>query len=142
MSDAPPTTDPVTGNWAYIPKNARIERWENVARVLRALPEHERQEHWNMGIWGEKTPCGTVACAAGHCGLDPWFRERGFRLDFRKSNYMPDHWVESLSGSQVTQFFGRDGTDLIFMNDRHRSVDTVIAEVESFLTELRRGEYD
>lgn len=30
----------------------------------------------------EKSPCGTVGCAAGWCGTDPWFRKRRFTTDW------------------------------------------------------------
>jgi hypothetical protein len=57
-----------------------IERFEQLIRVLRGLSPHERRKHFNMRNWGIETECGTTACAAGFCGLDPWFRRRGFRL--------------------------------------------------------------
>lgn len=129
-----PTAETVTPqHWGEITPEARVERWENVLRVLKAMPQHEREKHWDMGLWGDRNACGTVACAAGHCGLDPWFRARGFRLDFRKSLVIEDYWIESLNGTQVIEFFGSDGTELIFFNDCPRSVDDVIGEVEEFL---------
>src|SRR6267378_1550966 len=69
-------------HWDDITPKEQIARWEQVLRVLRGLTKHERKKHFNMGFFGQKTSCGTVACAAGHCGLDPWFRRRGFKLDF------------------------------------------------------------
>jgi hypothetical protein len=59
-----------------------IARWENALRVLETMTPHERRKHFNMARWGQKTECGTVACLAGHCSLDPWFRRRGFRGSF------------------------------------------------------------
>lgn len=61
-----------------------IERWENVLRVLTSMTRHERNRHFEMIDWGRKTSCGTIACAAGHCSLDPWFRRRGFSGEFRE----------------------------------------------------------
>src|SRR5258708_4642058 len=109
--------------------NELIERWDNVERVLVSMPEHERQRHWNMGTWGEVTDCGTVACAAGHCGLDPWFRERGFALEFHGG---------SAAIPPVDSFFGFEGTKRIFLNVSQRPVDTVIDEVRSYTQELRQ----
>ena len=60
-----------------------IERWENGLRVLKAMDPHEREKHFNMALWGKKTDCGTLACAAGHMSLDPWFRRRGFASVWR-----------------------------------------------------------
>lgn len=112
-----------------IQSNELIERWRNVHRVLNAMPEHERQKHWDMSIWGKQTECGTVACAAGHCGLDAWFRERGFKLDFRGH--------ESRI-SNVPDFFGLEGTSRIFWDSTQRPVETVIDEVHRYGAELER----
>lgn len=112
-----------------IQPNELIERWQNVHRVLDAMPEHERQKHWDMSIWGRQTDCGTIACAAGHCGLDAWFRERGFKLDFlgRESRI-----------SNVPDFFGLEGTSRIFWDSTQRPVETVIDEVRRYGAELER----
>jgi hypothetical protein len=112
-----------------IESNDLIERWTNVERVLDAMPEHERQRHWNMGTWGEINDCGTIACAAGHCGLDPWFRERGFTLNFCGGQS---------EISNVESFFGLEGTSRIFHNTTQRSVETVANEVRTYITELRQ----
>lgn len=118
----------------------RVERWANVLRVLEQMPQHEREKHWDMGTWGEKTRCGTVACAAGHCGLDPWFRAQGFRLDFRLVVPPNEHdevgeWKEELPS--VDDFFGTDGADWIFYNSDARPVETVIEEVRDYIKDLR-----
>jgi hypothetical protein len=111
--------------------NPLIERWTNAARVLDAMPAHERRKHWNMATWGEKTDCGTVACAAGHCGLDPWFRRRGFRLDFNKDQ-------SNAKISDVSAFFGFEGTSRIFFNSDARPVSKVLGEVRAYVAELRK----
>lgn len=113
-----------------IQQHELIERWQNVDRVLDAMPEHERQKHWDMGVWGEKTDCGTVACAAGQCGLDPWFRERGFKLDFKKSG--------EPNISNVAEFFGLEGSTRIFLNSFPRPVETVIDEVRRYTSGLQK----
>jgi len=110
-----------------------IERWVNVERVLEAMPQHERQHHWSMGTWGQKTECGTVACAAGHCGMDPWFRDRGFKLDFIGKR-------TEARISDVDAFFGYEGAHRIFFNSARRSVDTVLEEVRAYIAGLRRVE--
>lgn len=110
--------------------NELIERWTNAERVLALMPEHERLNHWDMSKWGIKTKCGTVACAAGHCGLDPWFRERGFRLDFNGTT--------EGDISDVPGFFGIEGTARIFHNSKRRSVETVLSEIGGFVSEQRR----
>lgn len=112
--------------------NPLIERWTHVARVLDSMPEHERQHHWNMATWGEKTTCGTIACAAGTCGLDPWFRERGFTLNFTDQG--------EAEISNVESFFGLEGSKRIFFNSKQRPVETVLGEVREYLDELRKVE--
>lgn len=109
--------------------NEQIERWENCGRVLYAMPQHERERHWDMGNWGRLTECGTIACAAGHCGLDPWFRERGFKMDFVGG---------SAEISSVAEFFGTEGSRLIFLDPSPRPVETVLQEVRTYTGELHR----
>jgi hypothetical protein len=115
-----------------------IERWANVLRVLRGLSRHERKKHFNMNWWGDKTACGTVACAAGHCGLDPWFRRRGFKLNFRRDP-ITRAWLPILSdqeGFDVEGFFGGKGCRNVF----HKSDATykeTIANVKTHIKWLR-----
>src|SRR6202020_70353 len=81
-----------------------IERWENCLRVLQNLTPHQRKRHWNMARFGYKNECGTVACAAGHCGLDTWFRRRGLKLDFKR--YSNGIVTSTMKGYEVELFFG------------------------------------
>jgi hypothetical protein len=113
-----------------IEQSELIERWSNTDRVLDAMTEHERQHHWDMSTWGRKTDCGTVACAAGTCGLDAWFRERGFKTVF------PLGSTEART-PPVADFFGLEGSERIFYNAQQRPVETVIEEVRTYVTELR-----
>lgn len=117
----------------------QIERWKQCERVLVEMPEHERLEHFKMSTFGEPTPCGTVACAAGHCGLDPWFRNRGFRLKLIVCNgkcgntectYVDAHIPD------VGMYFG-DGGRKIFLNTNLRPVETVIEEVRQHIIGLQ-----
>lgn len=120
--------------WDELKKAQQVERWENVVRVLKALTPHQREKHWDMSDWGKTTDCGTVACAAGHCGLDPWFRRRGFQLNFIKCNCGEPNCAERLD-FDVEGFFGVEGSDQIFYGSG--SVDDVIARVETYIEELR-----
>lgn len=122
--------------WDDATPEQQLMRWENVVRVLGALTPHERKKHWNMQSWGQKTECGTVACAAGHCGLDSWFRRRGFRLNFI---YDGESWDTNLAEDDnlVMDFFGYDGPRQIFYNGDRRSVSTVIKEVKAYIKDLK-----
>ncbi len=116
----------------------QIERWENVLRVLRALTPHERRRHWDMGVFGEQTDCGTVACAAGHCGLDTWFNRQGFRMTFGEDLWgSPETNLSSDGGALVEDFFGREGSREIFFDGTRRSVTQVIREVKGHIASLK-----
>lgn len=124
-------------SWEKCSHAERIERWENAIRVLQGLSRHERRKHWNMGWWGNKTACGTVACAAGHCGLDPWFRERGLKMDFTESvMYGKTWWDTDFDSEDVERFFGENGTNSIFFRSQHRPVSAVIKEIKRYLKSL------
>jgi hypothetical protein len=116
--------------WDRLSKEERIERWQNVLRVLRALTPHERKRHFDMSWWGLKTDCGTVACAAGHCGMDPWFRRRGFKLRFGKDAKIGE-------SPSVTEFFGFEGAHGIFLNSTIRPVGLVIKEIRQHIKNLK-----
>ncbi len=124
-------------HWNDTTHNEKIARWEQVLRVLRSMTRHERERHFNMSFYGQKTSCGTVACAAGHCGLDPWFRRRGFKMDFRllKSYYGRYFWDDDIS--DVEGFFGTRGFEAIFFDSRPRTVGKVIREVLSHIKYLK-----
>lgn len=123
--------------WEKCTPQEQIERWENVERVLKGLTPHQRRKHWNMNYFGMKTECGTIACAAGHCGMDPWFRRRGFRLNFHKglSSEGAERWFEDID--DVDGFFGNEGGEGIFYNWRQRPVSKVIKEVRAHIKTLR-----
>lgn len=122
-------------DWDDCSPEQQVERWRQVERVLVNLPTHERERHWDMSSFGYLTDCGTVACAAGHCGLDPWFRERGWRLDFVEHGCgYPACKVQRIGS--VARFFGEEGSEEIFYNERRRGVDEVIAEVREYVSAL------
>jgi len=54
------------------------ERLEQAKRVMEGLSEQQRLRNFNVGLYAIQSDEGVVACIAGHCGLDPWFQERGF----------------------------------------------------------------
>jgi hypothetical protein len=134
-------------HWDDCTQEQRIERWENAKRVLVQMPRHERTHHWDMMNWGYTTECGTIACAAGHCGLDPWFRRRGLKLLPKVTNdafigtgefegFSNDGPISS-GGLAVAAFFGPSGARNIFFNGRKRPVSQVIKEVRAYIKQLR-----
>lgn len=58
--------------------SVNLLRLEQAKRVMSGLDEHTRRKHLNMNVFARETDCGTVACVAGFCGLDPWFIADGF----------------------------------------------------------------
>lgn len=107
--------------------SVRLERWTQLLRVLQDLPEHERVKHFDMSEWAQQTDCGTIACAAGHAGMDRWFQGQGFILDF-ELNMM----------SSVEGFFGREGADRIFYDETRRPIEQVEQEIRDYIDILKR----
>lgn len=127
-------------NFTDITQAQQVERWENVLRVLKALTPHQRKQHWNMGRYLDKTECGTVGCAAGHCSMDPYFRRRGLTLIPQSYG---DHaaYAQTTDGSyftdKVNAFFGHDGSRYIFFDTQPRPVAQVIKEVRAHIKTLQ-----
>lgn len=90
--------------WSEISQDEQIERFENAVRVMTKMKPHVRARHFDMGVWGKRTKCGTIACAAGHCALDGWFRKQGLTLKAL------DKDLGSL------RFFGNDAHNSIFVS--------------------------
>ena len=59
------------------------ERLQQAKRVIEGLPEHQREKLFDIAVFAVESEWGTIACIAGHCGLDPWFQELGFFTDTR-----------------------------------------------------------
>lgn len=106
-----------------------IERWEQLIRVLRELPAHEKRYHFDMGTWIMETECGTVACAAGWAGLDPWFRRRGLATERNSNTIFPKR--------DPHDFFDSRGYYLVLLNTRPRSTGSVIREINRHIRWLR-----
>lgn len=150
-------------HWDECSFKEKLARFQNAERVLVNLPKHQRTKHWNMAHWGIVTDCGTVCCAAGHCGLDPWFRKRGLKL---KPITFKDLIAEEFDDSDVDvprtlddaeeigiahgyggfeddvsvgEFFG-SRSDTIFGNDSLRTVNTVIKEIRQRIKEMKQDE--
>lgn len=146
-------------DFATIPRADQIARWEQAVRVLENLKPHERKKHFDMSAWGKKTPCGTVACAAGFCGLDRWFRKAGFSMDFKvrtkvlRGENGPEESSADLEGywgppikvqyietiiSDVERFFGDEGTERIFFNSKRRPIEKVLGQMKRHLAQLKK----
>jgi len=129
--------------WDDCTRREKIARWENVARVLQALTRHQRRYHFDMCFFVQREECGTIACAAGHCGFDPWFKRRGYEVRFSKNGIC---LIRSVSGDsfcngftiEVESFFGSHGTNHIFYNTEQRPVSQVIREVRSYVKTLHK----
>lgn len=110
---------------------------------MHGLSRHERAKHFNMGHWGQKTDCGTSACAAGFCGLDPWFRRRGFRLEVLDgicSEFMNLEYREHLDWEAVYHFFGEDGMYPHPVFEAPTSVGGVIKAAKKRIKALKANE--
>lgn len=150
-------------SWGECTEVERIERWVNAERVLNDLPPHEREKHFDMRRWGYENDCGTVGCAAGLCSLDDWFRSQGWIGKYVPVSFSEQRWwapedfgdVRAVlvldngtsfggnMGSYLCGFFGPTevdhASDRIFLNDKPRSVDTVLIEVRQRIALMRRA---
>lgn len=136
-------------HWNLITPEEQIKRWEHVNIVLSGLTPHEKRKHFYMGDWAQKTECGTIACAAGFCGFNPWFRRNGFTLKFVKEADTPGgnpvSYFNLRTGEgggniadYVAKFFGHSGSQAIFYNGSERPVSEVVKEVKDYIKELKR----
>ena len=80
-------------------KKLHKERLLQVVRVLDELPKGKKLD---LGTWYE---CGTVACACGWSGQDPWFRRRGFRSEKTRGKGRV-YFKNQGDGEAVQEFFG------------------------------------
>lgn len=119
--------------WSEATHEQRIERWENVLRVLAKLTRHERRYHFNMGTWGEKTDCGTVLCAGGYCGLDPYFQALGMITKFSKDGEL----ISDVSETSAL-IMGTEGYAEIFTGYENQ-YGKVVRKIKSFITRLKAG---
>lgn len=65
-----------------VDKSVYVERLLQAKRVMQELSEEQRLNNFDIGTFAINTDHGIVACAAGFCGLDPWFQERGFQTTY------------------------------------------------------------
>jgi hypothetical protein len=136
----------VVKDWVDLSMDEKIERWEHADLTLKNLSPHEKRKHFDLGDWGTKGPCGTVACVAGHCGMDPWFRRRGFKLDFEFVRYTCGGQKEGFwqmkgdIADDAFRFFGSEGYYRIFTGTDVRGEQRVSDSrkaIQRYLKELR-----
>lgn len=122
--------------WDELTPKQKVTRWKHAVRVLEEMGEHEITHHFDMNTWGEQTPCGTVGCAAGQCGLDPKIRKMGFKLNFSTTGRTE---FSVLPGN----FFGWDAYHDIFTDDdlidmKGKKAHTkVLKKMREYLEELK-----
>ena len=132
-----PQIQSATDTRQVTPVASYVERWEQGLRVVLDIPPDERDERLNMAVWGYQTACGTVACFAGHCSLDDWFRKQGYTSDFEEN---PDSGVPELyfTGVLPKRFFGSVGHyDILMAKDL--SYDELIDAVREHIAYLKEG---
>jgi hypothetical protein len=125
----------------------KIQRLKQALRVMTSMSAHVRKHHFDMSYWGQKTSCGTVACLAGHCGLDPWFRRKGFKMDFKEdrneewegnTQIISVEFRDTFPEADPAQFFGDDIEDQIFT--RMGSYVEVKKRVVAAIKQLEAGQ--
>jgi len=124
--------------WESLPPKERVIRWSHAVKVIGDMTEHEIKEHFDMSIYGKKTPCGTIGCAAGHLGLDPGFNRQGYKLNIDSGSGYYDGFT-----IHPYDFFGKDAYNNIFINNdfvskKGKDVHAqVLKAMESYLEDLK-----
>ena len=121
--------------WRQIPLRSKIARWAALDRALARLTPHERERHFDMKTWGEKTECGTVACAAGHGSFDPTLNRMGFKGRFDRAG-------DIKFSMEPEDFFGERGDQEIFCGDIQGTVASVRQQIKQFIKELKAKRHD
>ena len=136
-----------------------LERIQQIVRVLREVRDQGRL--FDLGLWGTddlensdkdfpEGSCGTVMCAIGWVGLDPWFRRRGFcTTSYAPNNFEPQfsrNGYKDTSWEAVREFFDMSGTSAhnLFSErdyDEGYTVDDVIHNVQEYIEYTYGDEY-
>lgn len=144
----------------------QVKFGERIEELLRVLYDVRREGRlFNLSIWGStnmgdvvdrdldvpEDSCGTVACAIGWVGLDPWFRRRGF-----SSNQVPGSRLyepiyrhsgdEDHGWNAVCVFFNltlEAARRLFGLSTDHEdnTLDIVIERVQHFYSDIYGKEY-
>lgn len=110
--------------WDDATPEEQILRASKLVETLEGLTLHEQRKHFNMSDWLWKSECGTIGCAAGQCGVRPWFRNRGFKIDLVQDKdldtgkLIKDSFSTHFPELQTEEFFGNDIDDNIFTNGK------------------------
>jgi len=93
---------------------------------MQGLSDPQRVHNFNIGVFAIRSDFGVIACIAGHCGLDPWFQERGFfttvGADLGSISMAP----EDFFGTDKP-FFSYGAKRLVTFDDALRALDSAIA---------------
>lgn len=153
MEDTLPTDQSVyanclkgLGTWCTRQRNLRFAtRYQQLIRVMRGLSKHQRKKHFDMRHWGHRTSCGTTMCAAGFCGVDPWFKRQGFRFTANGSGFTIKYRDKS-SWDAIEEFFGlmkgerKEGYAIHRVFNFPETVNEVIEAAKERVAELRVAE--
>lgn len=84
----------------------KIERLQQLRRVVLEAPA----ERFHMLGWEDQAICGTVRCAVGWAGVDPWFTAQGFAIILATPELTLED--DAFSGwGAVEEFFDLSGDD-------------------------------
>lgn len=117
-------------------KAQTAERLLQVVRVLEELPPKKRLD---MRQWYK---CGTVACALGWSGVDPWFTRRSFKTMTRLGNekmYKRPYYKGSWELLAAQDFFGInywDAYHLFMPKASFNSRRSVVERIKAFVKAL------
>lgn len=85
-------------------EKANLEAIVRLVTILETTPD----EKFNIGSWS----CGTVYCAVGLAGCDPWFNSKGLHLDkdgdiaFNPENWKGYYPAQQVHWGAIVEMFG------------------------------------
>lgn len=83
---------------------SRLRRWYGIMAALESTPKRLWMPGFRLGT--EAEACKTVACAAGHAAVDPYFNQEGLYAEGDGSPKFPDGGVSSTGVFAIADFFG------------------------------------
>lgn len=112
----------------------KVLRVEKAIETLASMTLHEQRNHFDMSDWVYKNDCGTIACAAGQCAIQPWFRRRGFVFSIRDAGF---------TNMYPNTFFGDELYDQVFVSQKFTNLSgreahkAVLKAIRLYLVKLK-----
>ena len=126
-----------------------ITQWvgsKYIAQMSPLLQDVIRQHIETINVEYQFPTCGTVACACGHAGLHPWFRNQGFTLtphgSMRYTGQYPNGYY--VDWHAIQYFFGLEGCEAMrlfsenqYVTGPNTTIDQIIERIQQTFPTLK-----